>query len=179
MKVDIECFDYNNLLQDFKFVKCVYKKERLWIFFFILAFLSPAISSNIHRYFNHIFHEFKDLKKVHHHHVAPSARISLTLSRHPSPSAIASGRSSGLHPVSTQSCCMYVRAGYPAFDRPCEEVHKSTSLMSLSLLLQQCSACLVRLILIVLVMGGRWPYSCCFVGCCLQDLFNIAHNILV
>ena len=33
--------------------------------------------------------------------------------------------------------------------------------------------------LIVFVMGGRWPYSCCFVGCCLQDLFNIARSILV
>ena len=29
------------------------------------------------------------------------------------------------------------------------------------------------------MMGGRWPYSCCFVGCCLQDLFNIARSILV
>ena len=48
-----------------------------------------------------------------------------------------------------------------------------------SLLLQQCPACLVRLTLIVFVMGGRWPYSCCFVGCYLQDLFNIAHSILV
>ena len=38
--------------------------------------------------------------------VMPSARISLTLSRHPSLSFIASGRSSGLHPISTQSCCM-------------------------------------------------------------------------
>ena len=28
-------------------------------------------------------------------------------------------------------------------------------------------------------MGGRWPYSCCFVGCCFQDLFNIACSILV
>ena len=28
-------------------------------------------------------------------------------------------------------------------------------------------------------MGGRWPYSCCFKGCCFQDLFNIAHSILV
>ena len=28
-------------------------------------------------------------------------------------------------------------------------------------------------------MGGRWLYSCCFVGCCLQDLFNIAHSTLV
>ena len=23
-------------------------------------------------------------------------------------------------------------------------------------------------------MGGRWPYSWCLVGCCRQDLFNIA-----
>ena len=28
-------------------------------------------------------------------------------------------------------------------------------------------------------MGGRWPYSCCFVGCCFQDLFNTARSILV
>ena len=38
----------------------------------------------------------------HHYHVAPSAWISLTLFRHPSESTIASGRSSGLHPVSTR-----------------------------------------------------------------------------
>ena len=49
---------------------------------------------------------------------------------------------------------MYVRAGRPAFVRPCEGVHKSTSLMSSSLLLQQCPSCLVRLILIVFVMDG-------------------------
>ena len=42
----------------------------------------------------------------HHHHVVPSARISLTLSRHFSLLFIASGRSSGLHPVSSHSCCM-------------------------------------------------------------------------
>ena len=36
--------------------------------------------------------------------------------------------------------------------------------MNSSLLLQQCPACLVRLTWIVFVMGGRWPYSCCFVG---------------
>ena len=54
----------------------------------------------------------------HHHHVVLPARISLTLSRHFSLSFIASGRSSGLHPVSSHSCCMYVRAGSPAFARP-------------------------------------------------------------
>ena len=40
------------------------------------------------------------------YHVTPSVRISLTLFRHPSQSSIASDRYSGLHPVSTQSCCM-------------------------------------------------------------------------
>ena len=106
----------------------------------------------------------------------PPAWISLTLSRHFSLSFIASGRSSGLHPVSSQSCCIYVRASRPAFARPYEEVNRSTSLMGSSLLLQQCTVCLVCLIWIVFMIGGRWPYSWCFVGCCLQDLFNIAHN---
>ena len=90
----------------------------------------------------------------------------LTLSRHSSLSLIALGRSSGQHPVSSHSCWMYVRAGRPAFARPCVGIHKSTSLMSSSLLLQQCPACLVRLTWIVFVIGGRWPYSWCLVGCC-------------
>ena len=115
----------------------------------------------------------------HHHHVVRPARIFLTLSLHVSQSFIASGRSSGLHPVSSHSYCMYVRAGRPAFDWPYAGVHRSTSLTSSSLLLQQCPACLVRLARIVFVIGGRWPYSWCLVGCCCQDLFNIALNILV
>ena len=56
-------------------------------------------------------------------HVVPLARISLTLSHPFSQSFIASGRSSGLHPVSSHSCCMYVRAGRPAFARPYVGVH--------------------------------------------------------
>ena len=115
----------------------------------------------------------------HHHHIVPQAHISLTLSRHFSLSFIASGRSSGLHPESSHCCCMFVRAGRPAFAWPYVGVHRSTSFMSSSLLLQQCSACLVRLTWIVFVMGGRWPFSWCFVGCCRQDLFNTARNILV
>ena len=59
---------------------------------------------------------------------------------------------SGLHPVSSHSCCMYVRAGRPAFDWPYAGVHRSTSLTSSSLLLQQCPACLVRLAWIVFVI---------------------------
>ena len=88
-------------------------------------------------------------------------------------------RSSGQHPVSAQDCCMYVRAGRPAFARPREGVHWSTSLTSSSLLLLWFPAWLVRLILILFVTGGWWPYSCCFVGCCLQDLFNIVRSFLV
>ena len=68
---------------------------------------------------------------------------------------------------------MYVRASRPAFDWPYAGVHRSTSLTISALLLKQCPACLVRLAWIVLVIGGRWPYSWCLVGCCCQDLFNI------
>ena len=112
----------------------------------------------------------------HHHHIVLAARISLTLSRHSSLSFIALGRSSGQHPVSSHSCWMYVRAGRPAFARPCVGIHKSTSLMSSSLLLQQCPACLVRLTWIDFVIGGRWPYSWCLVGCRCQDLLRIARR---
>ena len=105
--------------------------------------------------------------------------ISLTLSLHVSLSFIASGRSSGLHPVLSHSRCMNVRANRLAFDWLYAGVHRSTSLTISSLLLQQCPACLVCLACIVFVMGGRWPYSWRLVGCCCQDLFNIARNILV
>ena len=115
----------------------------------------------------------------HHHHIALVARISLTLSRYSSLSFIALGRSSGQHPVSSHSCWMYVRAGRPAFARPCVGVHQSTSLMSSSLLLQQCPACLARLTWIVFVIGGRWPYSWCLVGCSRQDLFKNAFFFLI
>ena len=120
-----------------------------------------------------------ETKSHHHHHVVPLARISLTLSRHFSLSFIASGWSSGLHRLPSHSCCMYVRAGRLAFAWPYLGVYRSTSLMSSSLLLQQCPACLVRLTWIVFVMGGRWPYSWCLVWCCCQDLFNIARSVLV
>ena len=86
-------------------------------------------------------------------------------------SSIAFSRSSGVHPVSAQSCC--ILAGWPAFAHPYKGVHRSTSHISSSLLLQQCPACLVRLTWIVFVIRRKWLYSCCFVVCCLQDFFNI------
>ena len=81
--------------------------------------------------------------QLYHHHVVPLAWISLILSRHFSLSFIASGRSSGLHPVSSHSCWIYFCAGCPAFAWPYVGLHRSTSLMRSSLLLQQCPACLV------------------------------------
>ena len=50
---------------------------------------------------------------------------------------------------------MYVRAGRPVVALPYVGVNRSTSLMSSSLLLQQCPACLVCLTWIVFVIGGR------------------------
>ena len=91
----------------------------------------------------------------HHHHVVSLARISQTLSRHFSLSLIASSGSSELHPVSSHSYCMCVRAGRLAFTRPYVGFHRSTSLMSSSLLLQQCPACLVRLTCIVFRDGRQ------------------------
>ena len=50
--------------------------------------------------------------------------------------------------------------------------HWITSLTSSSLLLQQCPAHLVPLIWMVFVMGGKLPYRCCFVECCLYDSYS-------
>ena len=56
------------------------------------------------------------------------------------------------HPVSSHSCSMYVLPGRPAFARPYVGVQSSTSLMSSSLLLQQCPACLVQFVRRVCIM---------------------------
>ena len=146
---------------------CKYMYECMYVWVYIYIYIYACICIYLYAWMyvstcKYIHH--------HHHHVVPLARISLTLSRHFSLSFIASGRSSGLHPVSSHSCCMYVRAGRPAFARPYVEDHRSTSLMSSSLLLQQCPACLVRLTWIFFVIGGRWPYSWCLVGGFHQDL---------
>ena len=51
--------------------------------------------------------------------------------------------------------------------------------MNSSLLLQQCPPCFVHLTRMVFEMGSMWPYSYCFLGCCLKDLFKRAHSNLV
>ena len=80
----------------------------------------------------------------------------LTLSRHPSLSSIASGRSRVTSCIGTE--LLYV--GFSWSSCICSFMWRGpqdTSLMSSSLLLQQCSPCLDRLTLIFFVMGGRWP----------------------
>ena len=105
--------------------------------------------------------------------------LSLSLSLHPSLPSNAPSRSSQLHPVSAQTCCRLLLAGQPTLTYPCEGIYGRMSLMSSSLLPRQRPVCPVRLTWIVLVMGGKLPYSCCFVRYCNQDLFNITRSILV
>ena len=71
-------------------------------------------------------------------------------------------RSSSLHSLSIQSCCRYVLLGCPTLALLCEGVHWRISLMISFLLLLQCPAYLVYLTWVVLEIGGRWPYNCCF-----------------
>ena len=103
----------------------------MWMIFFLYGGANkefPQVLWWIETFWNYHHHHHH-----HHHHVVPLARISLTLSRHFSLSFIASGRSSGLHPISSHSCWMYVLAGRTAFALPYMGVHRSISLMSSSL----------------------------------------------
>ena len=59
------------------------------------------------------------------------------------------------------------------------EATKRMSLISSALLLKQCLICLARLSWVICEMGGKRPYSCCFVGCCFQDLLRTARSIFV
>ena len=53
-----------------------------------------------------------------------------------------------------------------------------TLLLSSSLLFQQYHAYLVPLTWVVLEMGDKWPYNCCFREYCFQDLFKIGRSIV-
>ena len=97
-------------------------------------------------------------------------QIFLTRPRQSSLSSIASGKSSRLHHASKQSCCNWVKTSWsirerPSWVRPCFSSSDPQRL--------------VRLIWIVLEIGDQWPYNCCFLGCCFQDLFRIARKIFI
>ena len=80
----------------------------------LCRFASPACKQ-LHQQRCPILRCSNDEYHHHHHDVVLVTRIFLTLSCHFSLSSIASGRSSGQHPVSSHSCWMYVRAGRPCF----------------------------------------------------------------
>ena len=113
---------------------------------------------------------------IYHHGVVFRARISQTLSiaiglYHPSPPT----------DLLNYNLCPY-RSVEDKFLLVVQHLHvrlKKTSLVSSSLLLQQFPKCIISLIWMVLEIEVSWPYSCCFVRCCRQDLFNIARRILV
>ena len=101
-------------LAEVKIQKGIFKGDAILQLFFVIAMmLQIHIQRNLQNY------KKKLITLCHHHHIVLAARISLTLSRHSSLSFIALGRSSGQQPVSSHSCWMYVRAGRPAFARPC------------------------------------------------------------
>ena len=108
----------------------------------------------------------------HHHHVVLPAQISQTFSHH-------SSHHQSLLTGLLDNILFPYRAVVDKFLLVVQHLHVLEKRSIRSLLLQQCSVCLVRLIWIVLEMGVSWPYSCCFVGCCFLGLFNIARSILV
>ena len=91
-------------------INCFFTSPNQLLFYFLcisLSFLSLFLSLKTYIY-------------IYHHHVVPPARISLTHSRHFSLLFIASGRSSGLHRVSSHSCwsscfCTAICGGPPEY----------------------------------------------------------------
>ena len=107
------CTD-NCLIQSYQ-IFCVLSERRIWfslIWFYgistIVGYLmpNPVLTYIVNIQFVKTFYRYHHHHHHHYHHIVPSAQISLTLSRHFSLSLIASGRSSGLHPVSSHSFCM-------------------------------------------------------------------------
>ena len=109
----------------------------------------------------------------HHPHFAPLTRISLTLSCNLSLLFIAPRRS--ISCIGTE--LLYIGSSWPSCfcSFTCRGLQEYTGYE----FVPTSTACLVRLTLIVFVMDGRSPYSCCFVGCCHQDLFNRTRSIRV
>ena len=46
-------------------------------------------------------------------------------------------------------------------------------------MVHQCLACLAHFMWMVCEMRGKWPHSCCFVGCHFYYRFKTAHDIFV
>ena len=88
---------------------------------------------------------------------ATSACLSVCLSHSLSLSTLAPDKFSKLHLVSMLDWCKWILTGQPTLSRPCFGVHRRTSLMISSFLLQQCRTCIPCLFCVVLEIGGKWP----------------------
>ena len=95
------------------------------------------------------------------------------------PIVIFPGRSSKLHPVSTQSWCNQVLADQPTLLCACLGVKEDNVVYEFVLTSSVVFHIMFVLLVIVCEMRSKWPYSCYFVKCCFQDLFKTAHSILV
>ena len=92
--------------------------------------------------------------------------------------SVITGHSLGdLTPLQRSSWC--ILQPQPTGQHLFVRVHKVTSLKSWSLLLHHSRSHLVRLTWMVCEIESKWLYTCCFVGCCLQDLFKTETGILV
>ena len=80
----------------------IYIYVYIYMYMYICVYIYVCVYIYIYVYIYVCIYMCIYICKCHHHHVAQSARISLTLSRCPSSSSIASGRSSRLHPVSAR-----------------------------------------------------------------------------
>ena len=117
-----------------------------------------------------------------HHKVQPAARSCLTLPLSLSlslPVPIIHHSRQDASCVRTESIKVF--AGWLTLARPYRGVQKRTLLMRLSLLLQQCCACLVRPTRMVCEISGKWQDRYCSVECCfyLTLIKTISHQCLL
>ena len=102
------------------------------------------------------------------HQVVLIAQSSLILYSHLSLSSITPDRSSRLYPVTTQSRYIQVLPSQPTLTHLWARVHKKMS----HVFILTSPACLVCLTWMIREMGGKFPYSCNFVGVLLPGFIH-------
>ena len=119
----------------------------------------------LYQYFRNVLYIY-----YHHHHITLLARISLTLSSHPS------------RKVFQATSCIDPELSYIGSSWSsdlCSSMWRDPLGYIALPYFSSSPACLTRLSWIVFGMGDSWLYSCFFVRCCFQELFNTAGTILV
>ena len=106
------------------------------------------------------------------------APVPLTLSNQSSQEAIDLDKSSRSYLLSVPKWWVQVFAGRLTLVLIYVGAHWRTAFMRSSFSSLQFRGCLGRSYRLF-EMRSKWPYSCCFVGCCFQDLFKTARNVLV